>query len=91
MSIRQSEKQRLSSLEIERRFPTISDKDIRNVYLNSISSKKKKATKNEFTDNLVKNIFVMNHIRFKDKEIQGKSVRYEHVRSSGSCIKSRNS
>tara|TARA_B100000959_G_scaffold89346_1_gene94866 strand:+ start:1111 stop:1386 length:276 start_codon:yes stop_codon:yes gene_type:complete len=70
MSIRQSEKQRLSSLEIERRFPTISDKDIRNVYLNSISSKKKKATKNEFTDNLVKNIFVMNHIRFKDKEIQ---------------------
>ena len=32
MSIRQSEKQRLSSLEIERRFPTISDKDIRNVF-----------------------------------------------------------
>ncbi len=82
MSIRQSEKQRLSSLEIERRFPTISDKDIRNVYLNSISSKKKKATKNEFTDNLVKNIFVMNHIRFKDKEIQDYINTANQVRSA---------
>jgi|TARA_B100001971_G_scaffold188392_1_gene189704 hypothetical protein len=82
MSIRQSEKQRLSSLEIERRFPTISDKDIRNVYLNSISSKKKKATKNEFTDNLVKNIFVMNHIRFKDKEIQDYINTAYQVRSA---------
>ena len=82
MTIRQSEKQRLSSLEIERRFPTISDKDIRNVYLNSISSKKKKATKNEFTDNLVKNIFVMNHIRFKDKEIQDYINTAYQVRSA---------
>ena len=78
----QNEKQKRSSLEIERRFPTISDKDIRNVYLNSISSKKKKATKNEFTDNLVKNIFVMNHIRFKDKEIQDYINTAYQVRSA---------
>ena len=66
----QNEKQKRSSLEIEKRFRRIANKDIRDVYLNSISSKKKKMTKNEFTDNLVKNIFVMKNICFKNNEIQ---------------------
>ncbi len=69
MSIRQSEKQRLSSLDIERRFPIIPDRDIRIVYLDSLRNKAK-STKNYYVDNLQKNNFVLRNICYKDSDIQ---------------------
>ena len=69
MTIRQSEKQRLSSLEIERRFPIIPDRDIRIVYLDSLRNKAK-STKNYYVDNLQKNNFVLRNICYKDSDIQ---------------------
>ena len=69
MTIRQSEKQRLSSLDIERRFPIIPDRDIRIVYLDSLRNKAK-STKNYYVDNLQKNNFVLRNICYKDSEIQ---------------------
>jgi|TARA_B100001971_G_scaffold132318_1_gene122144 hypothetical protein len=69
MTIRQSEKQRLSSLDIERRFPIIPDRDIRIVYLDSLRNKAK-STKNYYVDNLQKNNFVLRNICYKDSDIQ---------------------
>ena len=69
MTIRQSEKQRLSSLDIERRFPIIPDRDIRIVYLDSLRNKAK-STKNYYVDNLQKKNFVLRNICYKDSDIQ---------------------
>ena len=66
MIMYQSEKQRKSSEDIERRFPMIKDKDIRDVYSESLRIPE---SSNYYQNSYTKNAFVMKNISFRDEDI----------------------
>jgi hypothetical protein len=66
MYIMQTEKQRKSSEDIERRFPTIKDSDIRNVYYQTMRTPE---PSRYFQNTYSKNNKVMKNISYSDDDI----------------------